>query len=92
VNLLTVYQAGVELDVNSNVAVTVIQFIAIFTENMSGSAIVQLDNVPMDVNQGGMASIVNVQLLILIVMNLVATRQREHVIFAKLVSMEIHVT
>lgn len=91
-NLLTVYQAGVELDVNSNVAVTVIQFIAIFTEKMSGSAIVQLDNVPMDVNQGGMASIVNVQLLILIVMNLVATRQREHVIFAKLVSMEIHVT
>lgn len=54
-NLLTVYQAGVELDVNSNVAVTVIQLIAIFTEKMSGSAIVQLDNVPMDVNQGGMA-------------------------------------
>lgn len=54
-NLLTVYQAGVELDVNSNVAVTVIQLITIITEKMSGSVTVQLDDVQMDVNQGGMA-------------------------------------
>lgn len=55
VNLLTVFQAGVGLDVNTNVAVTVIQLTTIITERMSGSAIVQRGDVQMDVHQGGMA-------------------------------------
>lgn len=55
VNLLTVFQAGVGLDVNTNVAVTVIHFTTIITERMSGSAIVQRGDVQMDVPQGGMA-------------------------------------